>query len=65
MKIIIAVILFVLGFLSLVFACIMQCVVSVQMFGVVLKQVFIPHWSAWFFFGAIPMLIGDISIRVL
>lgn len=63
MRYIIAIILMILGVMSVCFAEIMQCVICVQMYGVVFKQVFIPHWSAWFFLGVIPMLVAHILAK--
>lgn len=63
MKINIAYILILIGLFCILFAEIMQCVVCVQMYGVIFKQVFIPHWSAWFFLGFIPIITGYTIIK--
>ena len=39
-------------------AVVWQQVLCYQMFGVVFQKVFIPHWSALFYLGIIPLCIG-------
>lgn len=42
--------------LCVLFAFVMQFIVQIQVYGAVFKHItFVPHWSAWFFFGLIPM----------
>jgi len=53
------------GFGCVLFAVIEQQIVCYQMFGAVFKQVFIPHWSAWFYFGTVPMFVGYVMLRVI
>lgn len=63
MRLKIVIILFILGTTSVGFAWIMQCFICVQMYGVVFKQVFIPHWSSWFYLGIIPTFIGCFLVK--
>lgn len=58
MKFWIGIVLCVLGTGCIVFAIVWQQILCSQMFGVVLAKVLIPHWSAWFYLGAIPLCIG-------
>ena len=39
-------------------AVVWQLVLCYQMFGAVFQKVFIPHWSAFFYLGIIPLCIG-------
>ena len=54
-KTILGFIVFLLGALSMVFALIMQMILCYEKYGVILRLVFIPHWSNLFFLGIIPM----------
>ncbi len=47
-----------LGLISIVVAIVWQQVLCFQRFGVIFDEIFIPHWSALFYLGAIPALIG-------
>ena len=58
MKFWIGIILALLGLGCIITACIWQQVLCYQMFGVVFEKVFIPHWSAFFYFGAVPLIVG-------
>lgn len=48
----------VLGVISIIIAVIWQQVLCFQQFGVIFDEVFIPHWSALFYLGVIPIGIG-------
>ena len=58
MKFWIGVILCLLGLGCVGCAVVWQQVLCYQMFGVVFQKVFIPHWSALFYLGIIPLCIG-------
>lgn len=60
MKEIIGAILLLFGMICLAIGGILQQVLCYQMFGAIFKQIFIPHWSALFYLGIIPMAIGSI-----
>lgn len=61
MRFVIGVILFLIGFGCIIAGAIWQQVLCYEMFGVIFKQVFIPHYSAWLYLlGAIPMFVGSI-----
>lgn len=63
-KFIISLILFIIGILSIIFALIMQAVLCYQKFGAVFENSFIPHWSAYFFFGVIPLFLSFLIIEL-
>lgn len=60
MKFWIGIILVILGLGCVVTAIVWQQVLCYQMFGVVFNtdNMFIPHWSALFYLGIIPVIIG-------
>ena len=58
MRFVIGVILLLIGLGCVVAGAIWQQVLCYQMFGVIFQKVFIPHWSAWFYLGIIPLCIG-------
>lgn len=60
MRFVIGVILFLIGMGCVVAGAIWQQVLCYQMFGAIFEQVFIPHWSALLYLGAIPMIVGSI-----
>lgn len=64
MKFWIGIILCLLGLGFIICAVIWQQVLCYQMFGVVFKQVFIPHWSAWLYLGVIPSCIGWVIANI-
>lgn len=47
-----------LGLASFIIAIVWQQVLCFQRFGAIFDEVFIPHWSAFFYLGFIPMGIG-------
>lgn len=58
---IIAIILAIIGTGCILTAIIMQAILFYEMFGVfVIRLYFIPHWSAWFYLGAIPDMLAAI-----
>lgn len=60
MRFVIGVILLLIGLGCVVAGAIWQQVLCYQMFGVIFQKVFIPHWSAWLYLGAIPMMVGSL-----
>ena len=54
---IVALLLFLIGLVCVIYATIMQIILCYQTFGVYIKC-FIPHKTAWFYFGIIPLLLG-------
>ena len=58
MKFWIGIILCLLGLVCVGCAVVWQQVLCYQMFGVVFQKVFIPHWSALFYLGIIPLCAG-------
>lgn len=59
-KLILGSILIIAGIAMVGYATIMQCVLSVQLYGAIFDRIFIPDKSALFFLGFIPILIGYI-----
>lgn len=57
--------LLVLGIASIVFASVYQCTLAYDKFGaIIMKNLFIPHWSAWFFLvGIVLTSIGWLFIQ--
>ena len=61
----IAVVLGVVGIGCILTAAIWQQVLCYQTFGVIFDKVFIPHWSALFYLGVIPLLAAwGLSIKL-
>lgn len=58
MKIWIGIVLELLGIACIIYAVVWQQVLCFQMFGVIFEKVFIPHWSALFYLGVIPLGAG-------
>ena len=58
MKFWIGIVLCLLGIGCLIFAAVWQQVLCYQMFGFIFKELIIPHWSAWFYLGIIPLCVG-------
>ena len=51
------------GFGCVVYAGVMQMILCYQKFGAIITEnLFIPHWSAWFYFGAVPMITGYVML---
>lgn len=46
------------GLICIVIAIVWQQVLCFQKFGVIFDEIFIPHWSAFFYLGVIPGAIG-------
>lgn len=60
-----AVILGVIGIGCILTAVIWQQVLCYQTFGVIFDEVFIPHWSALFYLGVIPLFVAwGLSIKL-
>ena len=64
MKFWIEIILCLLGLGCVSCAVVWQQVLCYQMFGVVFQKVFIPHWSAWFYLGIIPLCAGWVMVNM-
>lgn len=60
MRFVIGVILLLIGLGCIVAGAIWQQVLCYQMFGAIFEKVFIPHWSALLYLGAIPMIVGSL-----
>lgn len=60
MRFVIGVILLLIGFVCIVAGAIWQQVLCYEMFGAIFEKVFIPHWSALLYLGAIPMTLGSL-----
>ena len=60
MRFVIGVILLLIGLGCVVAGAIWQQVLCYQMFGAIFEKVFIPHYSAWLYLGAIPMIVGSL-----
>lgn len=57
--IIVEIVIFILSLLCTFFALGAQTVLKYQMFGFIIGgevNIFIPHWSAWFFLAIIPLV---------
>lgn len=63
MKFWIGLIIFFLGLGCILCGAIWQQVLCYQKFGVIFKEIFIPHWSAFFYLGVIPMIAGWIIVN--
>lgn len=58
-------ILFLIGGIACVaYAGVMQMILCYQKFGVIIssEHFFIPHWSAWFYSGIVPMITGYVML---
>lgn len=64
MRRVIGFILIILGLACCLVAFICQQVICYQTFGAIFEQVFIPHWSAWFYLGAVPLTSGSLMIGI-
>jgi hypothetical protein len=60
MRFVIGVILLLIGLGCVVVGAIWQQILCYEMFGAIFEKVFIPHWSALFYLGAIPMVVGSL-----
>ena len=60
MRFVIGVILLLIGLGCVVTGAIWQQVLCYQMFGAMFETVFIPHYSALLYLGAIPMIVGSL-----
>lgn len=60
MRFVIGVILLLIGIVCIVAGAIWQQILCYEMFGAIFEKVFIPHWSALLFLGAIPMVVGSL-----
>ena len=60
MRFVIGVVLLLIGLGCVVAGAIWQQVLCYQMFGAIFEKVFIPHYSAWLYLGAIPMIVGSL-----
>lgn len=48
-----------IGIASITTAIILQSVLSYEKFGVIItNNILIPHWSAWFYLGGLPLVVG-------
>lgn len=47
-----------IGVICVICGCVWQQILCYQMFGFIFDKLFIPHWSAWFYLGMIPIIIG-------
>lgn len=63
MKFWIGALLTLIGMGCAVCAIVWQQILCYQTFGVVFEKVFIPHWSAWFYLGIIPVAIGSVMMN--
>lgn len=63
MKFWIGLIIFFLGICCIICGAVWQQVLCYQTFGVIFEKVFTPHWSALFYLGVIPMIIGWIMVN--
>lgn len=63
MKFWIGAILALIGIGCVVAAVVWQQTLCYQTFGAVFEKVFIPHWSAWFYLGTIPLAIGSVMMN--
>lgn len=60
-----AIVLFLIGAAAVIYAQVMQCILSYHKFGVIISEhIFIPHWSAWFYFGIIPTAVAAIMMKL-
>lgn len=51
--------LFIIGLALIITATVFQSVLSYEKFGAIItKNIFIPHWSAWFYLGGLPLGVG-------
>ena len=64
MKCIIGIILCLIGLSSIICAVVWQQTLCYQMFGVVFEKVFIPHWSALFYLGIVPLCVGWAMVQM-
>jgi hypothetical protein len=64
MKCIIGIILCLIGLGSIICAGVFQQVLCYQMFGVVFEKMFIPHWSALFYLGIVPLCVGWAMVQM-
>lgn len=63
LRIVLGVSLLLIGISCILYAEIMQMVLCYQKFGAIITEnLFIPHWSAWFYFGAVPMITGYVML---
>jgi len=66
LRIAFGVLLLLIGIGCILYAGIMQMVLCYQKFGVIIssEHFFIPHWSAWFYFGIIPFATGNVILGI-
>lgn len=57
----------IIAVLSVGFAGIMQAILVYERYGFVFKSgiIFIPHWSAWFFFGIVGVVPATLAEQIL
>ena len=64
MRLVSGLILCILSILLILFAFIGQQIVIYQQLGIILfGEMLIPHWTAWFYLGVIPGIIGYFILR--
>ena len=56
------IILMIVGFISIILAAILQRVEILKVYGTYSPYLYVEHWSAWLYMGAIPTLIGGIIL---
>lgn len=55
----------IIGTASVLFATIYQSILCYQRFGIIISEnLFMPHWSAWFYLGGIPLVIGGTMVKI-
>ena len=57
----------IIAILCVIFASVNQAILMYERYGVIFKSgtMFIPHWSAWFFLGAIGAVPASLAEQIL